>query len=638
MVGTRMNDNNRNLILATALSFLVIVIWFALFAPEPPPEPESAPETAATEPVETTGSPAVPVGGELDDAVPPSQDTAAATGSTDPSASAARVPITTSSLRGSISLAGGRLDDLLLIDYHETLDKESPHVRLLSPTSGAIKDNGQPEGTPDAQVDLSEVQPYYAVYGWVPGPGTDPAQVPSPSTIWSVESGTELAPGEPVTLVWENDTGQTFRRVFEIDDKYLFTVTQSVENNGDSAFSAAPYGIVARYGRPEGNSYYLLHEGSVGRADGTLIENKYKAITKFNEMGAEGPAEQYQVDENGWTGFTDKYWMTVLAPAPGTSFTAVVKYVPGADLFQTEARMPMVTVEPGASTEVPGYLFAGAKVVDVLQAYQADPGLQGFVDAIDWGWFFFLTKPIFHVLHWLHSFIGNMGWSIIALTFVLKLLVFPLARKSYISMARMKELQPELEKLKETAGDDRMKYQQDMMALYKKQKVNPAAGCLPVLLQIPIFFSLYKTIFVTIELRHAPWLGWIRDLSAPDPSSILNLFGLLPWATPATGSMLHILSLPALAIILGISMWLQQKLNPTPADPTQKMIFAWMPWVFMFMLGGFASGLVLYWITNNTITIVQQYTIMSMHGHRPDLFGNIRASLSRKREPDRSGK
>ena len=289
--------------------------------------------------------------------------------------------------------------------------------------------------------------------------------------------------------------------------------------------------------------------------------------------------------------------------------------------------MPMQTVAPGATASSSSYLFAGAKVWETIRGYQENPGIDRFVDSIDWGWFYFLTKPIFRLLHWLHGFIGNMGWSIIGLTFILKLLVFPLARKSYISMAKMKELQPQMEAIKERVGDDRMKYQKEVMELYKREKVNPAAGCLPVLLQIPIFFSLYKVIFVTIELRHAPWIGWIRDLSAPDPSSLWNLFGLLPWATPGQGSFLHSFTLPALAIVLGISMWMQQKLNPAPADPAQKMIFAWMPWIFMFMLGGFASGLVLYWITNNLITIAQQYTIMSMHGHRPDLFGNIRSSL-----------
>jgi len=617
-----MDDNNRNLILATVLSFLVVVVWYTLFAPEPTPvEPE---QTAVVSTETGVVAPAAPVveGGPA--VVTP--------GSDDPTATAERVTIDTPALSGTISLAGGRIDDLLLKNFRDTLAPNSPNVRLLSPTSGPVERANTPPVTPDAQPDVPPVKPYYAVYGWMPAAGIDPALVPGPATPWRVESGGVLAPGKPVTLAWDNGAGQVFRRTFQVDDHYLFTVTQSLENRGDAPFSAAPYGILARHGQPGTQNYFVLHEGAVGMTDGKLLEQKYKNIAKLDPAGAEGNAELIEVKQNGWIGFTDKYWMTTLAPAPGQGFTAVVKYAPGADIYQTEARMPVLTVAPGTRVDSSSYLFAGAKEWEVIRGYQEAPGIQRFVDSIDWGWFYFLTKPIFRLLHWLHGVIGNMGWSIIALTFILKALVFPLARKSYISMARMKELQPQMEALKEKTGDDRMKYQQEVMALYKREKVNPAAGCLPVLLQIPIFFSLYKVIFVTLELRHAPWIGWIRDLSAPDPSSVLNLFGLLPFATPQPGSTLAILSLPALAIILGISMWVQQKLNPAPADPAQKMIFAWMPWVFMFMLGGFASGLVLYWITNNTITIMQQYAIMRSHGHPPDLFGNIRASLpSRKK-------
>ncbi|AGT09990.1 membrane protein insertase YidC [Paracoccus aminophilus] len=609
------SDNNRNLILAMVLSALVMIVWTVFFAPDTPP-PAEAP--AATS--QQAGAPATPELG-----------TAAAASSNDPSASAPRVSIESPSLKGSISLAGGRVDDLELTGYHETLDPNSPYVRLLSPTTQpGLASQSSPVAAGGAPAVVVQ-KPYYAVYGWTPGPGTDPALVPGPGTVWTVDAGTLLAPGKPVTLKWDNGAGQIFRRTFELDDRYLFTVSQSLENTGTAPFSAAPYGILARHGKPDTQNFFVLHEGAVGMTDGQLLEMKYKKMTDLDPVAGEGSAKVIEVKENGWIGFTDKYWMTTLAPAPGSAFTAVVKYVPGADIYQTEARMPMVTVAPGQSASSNSYLFAGAKVWEVIHGYQDAPGIQRFVDSIDWGWFYFLTKPIFRLLHWIHGMIGNMGWAIIGLTFVLKILVFPLARKSYISMAKMKELQPQMEAIKERTGDDRMKYQKEVMALYKSEKVNPAAGCLPMLIQIPIFFSLYKVIFVTIELRHAPWIGWIRDLSAPDPSSLWNLFGMLPWAAPGQGSMLHSFSLPILAIVLGISMWLQQKLNPTPADPAQKMIFAWMPWIFMLMLGGFASGLVLYWITNNTITIIQQYTIMSMHGHRPDLFGNIKSSLSKSK-------
>jgi len=631
-----MEDNNRNLILAMVLSALVILVWSFFFAPEPAPPPPAT-ETSQSQTVDGQAAPATPGAAGQGTTAPA---LAGATGNpNDPSAQAGRLRIESPSLKGSVSLAGGRIDDLELTGYHETLDPDSPYVRLLSPTSGLeVQAEGSPVA-PGGNPGLTVQKPYYAVYGWMPAAGTDPALVPGPATVWQIESGDVLSPGKPVTLRWDNGAGQIFRRTYALDDKFLFTVSQSLENTGSAPFAAAPYGILARHGRPDTQNYYVLHEGAVGMTDGKLLEKKYKAIAELAATGAEGPAQLVEVKENGWIGFTDKYWMTTLAPAPGSAFTAVVKYAPGADIFQTEARMPVQTVAPGATGTSSSYLFAGAKVWETINGYQQDPGIDRFVDSIDWGWFYFLTKPIFRILHWLHGFIGNMGWSIIGLTFILKLLVFPLARKSYISMAKMKEMQPQMEAIKERTGDDRMKYQKEVMELYKREKVNPAAGCLPVLLQIPIFFSLYKVIFVTIELRHAPWVGWIHDLSAPDPTSLWNLFGILPWATPGAGSFLHSFTLPILAIVLGISMWMQQKLNPAPADPAQKMIFAWMPWIFMFMLGGFASGLVLYWITNNVITIVQQYTIMSMHGHRPDFFGNIKSGLPtrQKKADDKKG-
>ncbi len=625
-----MEDNNRNLILAMVLSAIVMLVWSIFVAPEPPPP---APPAEQGQAVTDTGSAAAP--GVAGQGTAPAS--AAAT-SSDPVANAARIQIESPSLSGSISLAGGRIDDLELTGYHETLDKSSPYVRLLSPTAEPGLAAEGSAVAPGGDLQATVQKPYYAFYGWAPTAGTDPALVPGPATIWELESGDRLAPGQPVTLRWDNGAGQVFRRIYELDDKFLFTVTQSVENQGETPFSAAPYGILARHGMPDTQNFFVLHEGVVGMTDGELIEEKYKNMPDLSPIDGQFPGQLMNVSENGWIGFTDKYWMTTLAPAPGTTFTAAMKYIPGSDIYQTETRMPVQTVQPGATGTTSSYLFAGAKVWETIKSYQDGPGIDRFVDSIDWGWFYFLTKPIFRLLHWLNAMIGNMGWAIIALTFVLKLLVFPLARKSYISMARMKEMQPQMEAIKERTGDDRMKYKKEVMELYKREKVNPAAGCLPVLLQIPIFFSLYKVIFVTIELRHAPWLGWIRDLSAPDPTSLWNLFGMLPWAAPGQGTLLHSFSLPILAILLGISMWMQQKLNPAPADPAQKMIFAWMPWIFMLMLGGFASGLVLYWITNNTITIIQQYTIMSMHGHRPDFFGNIKSSLpARPKRADKSG-
>ncbi|MDE9451114.1 membrane protein insertase YidC [Aliiroseovarius sp. Z3] len=598
-----MDDQNKNLILATVLSFLVITGWMIMF---PPAEPVEA--TAPTEQATAEGQ-VVPALPDTNSAVAPAATTADVSAE---QANVGRVEIDTPELAGSISLLGGRLDDLKLKDYHVELSKESDIVKLLRPTG--------------------EAEAYYALYGWTPGGQTTLEDVPGPTTIWSVETGSKLTPETPVTLRWDNGNGLIFRRTVSVDENFMFTINQSVENTGDTAQRMAPYGVLARHGEPSNlKGFFILHEGVIRQVDKELEETDYSDVADLSFDEREGArADVAQVEENGWIGFTDHYWMTTLIPEPGQGFTSVVRYAEKSDIYQTQIRMQTQDVAPGATASVETRLFAGAKEWETIRAYQNEDGIHRFIDSIDWGWFFFLTKPIFAVLHWLNGVIGNMGWAIIGLTLVIKAILFPLAYKSYVSMAKMKELQPEMEKLKERAGDDRAKLQQEMMELYKKEKVNPASGCLPILLQIPIFFSLYKVIFVTLELRHAPWIGWIKDLSAPDPSSILNLFGLLPYAPPGPESLLAILSLGVLPIILGISMWLQQKLNPAPTDPTQAMIFAWMPWVFMFMLGRFASGLVVYWIANNTITFIQQYTIMRSHGHKPDVLGNVLKTFKRK--------
>ena len=598
-------QNNKNLILAMVLSAVVMIVWFIFF---PPPEPpvDTAATTAPT--AQTTGdTAAVPAatGSETGTAPVAAEVTALA--------DAPRVQIDTPKLSGSISLVGARIDDLSLKTYRETLDPASPEVRLLSP--------------------VGEAFPYYALMGWAPGAGTDAADLPDARTQWTVASGDTVAPGKPVVLSWTNSKGMTFTREVAVDENFLFTVTDSVKNAGTAPAALYPYGVIARHGLPAMKSIFVVHEGMVRSADGTLEETRYKDIVKLDQVATEqAAAELVQAETNGWIGFTDHYWMTTLVPEQGKPFTQVTKHVAASDIYQTEIRQPVQTLAPGAEISNRIQLFAGAKEWATIKAYDDSGMIPGFIDSIDWGWFYFLTKPIFAVLHWLHGIIGNMGLAIIALTFILKFLVLPLAYKSYVSMARMKELQPEMEALKERAGEDKQKLQREMMQLYKEKKVNPAAGCLPILIQIPIFFSLYKVIFVTIELRHAPFFGWLKDLSAPDPSSLYNLFGLLPWDAPVQGSVLHLIFIGILPILLGITMWLQQKLNPAPTDPVQASIFAWMPWVFMFMLGGFASGLVVYWITNNTITFIQQYLIMWSHGKRPDIFGNIRSAKLAKVE------
>ena len=593
-----MDGQNKNLFLAMVLSAMVILTWSVLF----PPTPVTLPADATSTPVAADATIAQDTATTTQAVITP-EETAVA--------DAPRITVDTPDLFGSISLVGGRIDDLSLRNYRETIDPASANVHLFIPV-----------GTADA---------YYTVFGYAAAEGVAPTAVPGPDTLWSIETGEVLTPATPVTLVWDNGAGLIFHRAIAVDDKFMFTVDQTVTNTTGAPVGLRPYGLIRRHGEPDNlKKFFILHEGLVRMSDGELQEVKYSALEELDVDAAEGtPAERIEVQENGWVGFTDHYWMSTLVPQQGTGFRSTAKYFPEQDIYQAEAVMPLETVAAGATTTVRTQLFVGAKEWATIRDYQNNSGIYRFLDSIDWGWFFMITKPMFLLLHTLNSFIGNMGWSILALTLIIKALVLPLAYKSYVSMAKMKELQPEMEKLKEKSGEDKQALQSGMMKLYKDNKVNPASGCLPILIQIPIFFSLYKVIFVTLELRHAPWFGWIKDLSAPDTSSILNLFGLLPWATPAPGSVFFIISLGVLPIILGISMWLQQKLNPAPTDATQKMIFAWMPWIFMFMLGSFASGLVLYWIANNTITFTQQYLIMRSHGHKPDIFGNILGSFKR---------
>lgn len=608
-----MDDQNKNLILATVLSLIVIVVWLTVF---PPPEPDPAPTAEATSQTGPEGDVVtIPSaisetsGGEAVAAVVEEAETA--------NASAPRVKIDTPRITGSVSLLGGRIDELSLKDYRVSLDPDSDIVQILKPV-----------GTESA---------YYALYGWAPGAGLTQDDVPSANTVWSVKSGNTLGPETPVTLTWNNGSGLTFNRLLTVDEEYMFSVTQSVENQTGSPVSLAPYGVLARHGEPvDLKNFFILHEGVVRLTDDELTEIDYDDMPDF-EVNARwaAPAEVETMNENGWIGFTDHYWMSVLIPSQDAGSDLVTKYDARRDIYQTTTVSPTKTLANGESSSTTSRLFSGPKEWDIINAYQVQGGVTKFVDSIDWGMFFFLTKPIFWLLHEINELIGNIGWSIICLTLIIKAVLFPLAYKSYVSMAKMKELQPQIEKMKEDAGDDRQKMQKGMMELYKKEKVNPAAGCLPILLQIPIFFSLYKVIFVTILLRQAPWFSPFLDLSAPDPTSIMNLFGLLPFSGPEPGTIMATAFIGILPLLLGISMWLQQKLNPAPTDPTQKMIFAWMPWVFMFMLGSFASGLVVYWIANNTITFTQQYLIMRSQGFKPDVFGNIKSGFAKRAKTDK---
>ncbi|AXI45181.1 membrane protein insertase YidC [Sulfitobacter sp. SK012] len=606
-----MDDQNKNLIIATGLSFIVILVWFVLFPPPEGPAPLAPSETAqSTAEGDSLTTPAAPVNSSVSTEATATIELLAEAVDTAP-----RVQISTDRLSGSISLLGGRIDDLSLNDYRTSRDEDAEVVKLLIPVGGE-----------DA---------YYALHGWAASTGLDPAAVPGPNTEWSAPDSDVVSVGNPVTMTWDNGAGLLFSKEIAVDEDFMFTITQSVTNTSDSPASMAPYGILARHGEPTDlKNFFILHEGVVAMGDGEYSEINWDDMPDFEFAEREGARAQVkQITENGWIGFTDHYWMGALIPAQGSAFKSVAKYDERRDIYQAETVMPTQTVAPQATITAVSQFFAGAKEWETLRKYE-EQGVYNFIDSIDWGWFSFLTKPIFWLLHHLHELIGNMGIAIIALTLLIKAMLFPLAYKSYVSMAKMKELQPQMEALKKDSGEDRQKMQQGMMALYKKEKVNPAAGCLPILLQIPIFFSLYKVIFVTIELRQAPFFGPFQDLSLPDPTSLLNFYGLAPWAGPEAGSIMALAFIGILPLLLGISMWLQQKLNPAPTDPTQQMIFAWMPWVFMFMLGSFASGLVVYWIANNTITFTQQYLIMRSQGYKPDLLGNIKGGFGRKAKSD----
>jgi YidC/Oxa1 family membrane protein insertase len=592
-------SDQKNMIMAAALSFLVILVWQIFMVPEPEQPVDVAQQVeGATAPAPGALAP------NVDQTVPRAEVLA----------QGERVRIDTPSLHGSIALRGGRIDDLTLSSYRETLQPGSPEVVLLSPTRTE--------------------NPYYGVWGWIPAQGAQTGPTPTADTPWTVESGAVLTPESPVTLAWDNGSGLVFRRTLSIDDNYLFTVEQSVENRTDQALSLVPYGIVARHGAPDTIGFWILHEGVIASADGTLTEINYDDFEDLAVDPVEGaPAQRLGVGQNGWLGFTDKYWMTALAGGADAPFTGVVKAVRGASdtVFQTDLRQPAVTVAPGETAAATSLFFAGAKDVSILGQYEDERGIADFTNAVDWGWFFFLTRPLFTALMFIHGLVGNMGWSIILLTVVIKALLFPLAYKSFVSMSRMKQLQPEMEAIKERCGEDKQKMQQEMINLYKTKKVNPAAGCLPILVQIPIFFSLYKVFFVTLELRHAPFILWIDDLSAPDPTSILNLFGLLPYSVDSLPAFLALFSIGVFPVLMGITMWMQQKLNPAPTDPTQAQIFAIMPFMFMFMLGQFAVGLVIYWVANNIITFTQQYIIMRSQGVDIDFFGNVKRTFKRRR-------
>jgi len=602
-----MDEQQRNLIIAIALS-LAILFAFQFFFARPKPPQEAQPAQQATSTSTTTPAPA-PQAEAPGASAPIAPATTAAQGPkaaprAEVLARSPRVPIATPRLSGSIDLVGARLDDLTLLNYNcsnpctpaETADPSNEQIVLLAP-----------DGTE---------HPYFAQLGWVASGGGN-VKLPGPDTRWTSDGG-ELSPGHPVELKWDNGEGLVFLQRFAVDANYMFTVTQSVENHGTAPVTLVPFARVARLGDVPVSGTYLLHEGPIGALNGRLHDGGcviFVACDRFNYTDMKkGDVPASFASTGGWIGFTDKYWLTALIPEQQQPIQARLRFadLDHTDIYQAEYTGSAHTLQPNDHLSVESRVFAGAKELALLENYQAEDGIPLFDHAIDFGWFYWITKPIFLALDFFYHLIGNFGLAIMLLTVIIKLLFFPLANKSYRAMSKMKLLQPEIQKLRERFGDDKQRLNQEMMALYKRVGANPMAGCLPIAIQIPVFFSLYKVLYVTIEMRHAPFYGWIHDLSAPDPTTFVNLFGLLPF-TPPPISFLHIGAWP---LIMGCTMFLQQKLNPQPPDPMQAKMFMILPVVFTFMLAPFAAGLVIYWSWNNLLSIAQQWVIMRRAGVR----------------------
>jgi YidC/Oxa1 family membrane protein insertase len=603
------SEDMRNLFIAIGLSVLVLFGWQYFYA-SPLQQREHQAQTQAANNAAKTAQPA-DAGGAAPGAsvTAPGGPAPAASAATVEEALAAspRVAIDTPSLGGSINLKGGLLDDLVFKDYRETIAKDSPLIRLFSPSGPA--------------------NAYWTETGFVGA--AEGVKVPKRDTLWTADAKT-LTPAQPLTLTWDNGAGLTFKRVIAIDDRYMFTITDSVANSGGEAVTLRPYALILRHGRPNVGGYSVLHEGFVGVVgDGGVQEITYASLDKDT-----GKALGYK-GAGGWLGFTDKYWASAIIPdqsAPiEARFTATGDQQP--EDYQADFVGAPQAIAPGAAAETTTRVFSGAKIVSVIDGYQATYGIKKFYLMIDWGWFWMITIPMFRLLDFIYKFVGNFGVAILIVTVIVKLIFFPLANRSYQSMAKMKKIQPQIAALKDLYPDDKVKQQQEQMALFKREGVNPVAGCLPMVIQIPVFFALYKVIFTTIEMRHAPFFGWIRDLSAPDPTNVFTLFGLVPWDPTTLPVFGHFLAIGIWPLIMGVSMFFQMKMNPEPTDPVQKSMFAWMPVIFTFMLGTFPAGLVIYWTWNNTLTVAQQYYIMTKAGVRVELWDNLTRFFARKSAP-----
>lgn len=609
---------NRNFLLAMVLSIAVLIGWqFFIAQPQIDRARQEAAESQPVQPpagTEVATSVPGPVPTPAPGDVPPvtaspitqTPETAIAEpGMTREAALAQspRIPIATSRLSGSINLQSGRIDDLRINDFRETIDPSSPTIVLLSPTSG-------PGG-------------YFAEFGWI-GTNAD-IDLPNQNTVWTTRDGAQLTESSPVTLTYDNGAGLVFEREIAIDDGYMFTISDTVKNGTIEPVDLIPYGRVTRLGQPAVQGWIILHEGLIGVLGDEGLEEIGYSEGWFTDGFGDEKQFNYQNVNQGWLGITDKYWATALIPENGRNFSArFAEFEQPNLLYQADFQSEAINIPAKGNAEVSTRLFAGAKQVALLDEYEERLDIFNFQLMIDWGWFYFITKPLFLLIDWFFIFLGNFGLAILAVTVLIKLVFFPLANKSYKSMSMMKKVQPQMMEIRERFKDDRVKQQQAMMELYKTEKINPVAGCWPMLIQVPVFFALYKVLFVTIEMRHAPFFGWVKDLAAPDPTSIFNLFGLIPWDPPI------FMMVGVWPLIMGFTMFIQMKLNPAPTDPTQQMIFTWMPVVFTFMLATFPAGLVIYWAWNNLLSVIQQYVIMRRQGVDVELWGNLVATFKRK--------
>ena len=565
-------NEQRNLYLAIGIS-IAIIIFFQILIPTQPIDTQSIEKDEVLEPAAS-----------IDEQNKKVVDTILSKDEVINSTN--RVLFKNNSIEGSINLKGAILDDLVLSKYKTSLETDSDNIQLLLP-----------DGT---------ANPYYIETGWKELNNSN-IDLPNLNTEWQ-SNNSVLSPSNPVSLIWTNNQNVTFKINYSVDEEYMFTITQEIINNSNKTIEVFPYRLIKRINTPDTINFFILHEGLISLIDDELLEKNYDDIAEDCSSSLETKKSFCDnKSQGGWLGFTDKYWMSALIPDSEQSINVNYRHSNnGRDNYRAGYVGQIFKINEGSNLQYSGKLFVGAKKLDILSEYDEKLSIPRFTDAIDWGWFSFLTKPVSYAINWFFGYAGNFGLAIIAFTILMRLLLFPLAQASFKSMAKMKKLQPDMQRLKETYPNDRQKMQQELMALYKREGANPVAGCLPILVQIPIFFSLYKVLFVTIEMYHAPFYGWIHDLSAPDPLGLMTLFGIIQWDVPP---LLSIIDIGILPIFMGFTMWMQQKLNPAPADPTQARIFALLPFIFTFVLAGFAAGLVLYWSVNNILSIAQQWFI-----------------------------